>query len=165
MKRRSTAGARVALLFCLALALTACGDSGQAALPAASDGSLPPTTLSTDPSLAPVSGSISAFDQTSDGSTVVVAGATIDGAPGWIVVHADDEGPGDVLGHAAVPQGPSTKIVINLDKQVGTGSYWPMLHRDQGTAGTFEWPGPDGPVRPTNGKIAYASRKIVLTVP
>lgn len=112
-----------------------------------------------------VTGTIEAVDQTSDGATVVVAEVTIRGAGGWVVVHADAAGPGAVVGHAAIPEGTSENVVVPLDAKVGTGVYWPMLHRAGGVVGTLQWPGgPDGPVRPPGGGTSYAARRITLTV-
>ena len=87
-------------------------------------------------------------DQSSDGKTITVDAVNITGASGFIAVHADADGtPGPVVGHAAIPEGDSSKVVITLDAPVTTGSFWPMLHLDAGTIGTYEFPGPDGPVK------------------
>lgn len=156
-----------ALALAAAGSLVACGSAGGGgALPLAADSSVPlapPSSI--DPALRPVSGSIRAFDQPGDGTTVQVSDAEIHGASGWIVIHVDQEGPGDVVGHAPIPEGASAKVVVTLDRRMPPGGYWAMLHRDEGVTGTFEWPGPDGPVRPANGTVAYASRRFVLTAP
>lgn len=112
-----------------------------------------------------VIGTLEAVDQASDGTTVVVAEVTIHGAGGWVVVHADAAGPGAVVGHAAIPEGTSNNVVVHLDAKIGTGVYWPMLHRDGDVIGTFQWPGgPDGPVRPPGGGTSYAARRITVSV-
>ena len=67
-----------------------------------------------------------------------------------------------VVGHAAIPEGDSKDVVITLDTPVATGvSLWPMLHTDAGTIGTYEFPGPDGPVK--NG-ADIVMKKITVTV-
>lgn len=95
-----------------------------------------------------VSGSISASDQSGDGSTVMVDEVTIEGGGGFVVVHLDDGGsPGEVLGHVEVPEGTSTDVTVTLDSPVEEDvTLWPMLHFDAGEVGTYEFPGPDGPV-------------------
>lgn len=68
---------------------------------------------------------------------------------GWIVIHADDNGkPGTVLGHAAVKKGENDKVKVTLDDTRDLGvAVWAMLHIDAGTIGTYEFPGPDAPVK------------------
>ena len=93
-------------------------------------------------------GSISASDQSGDGSTVLVDEVTIEGGGGFVVVHLDDDGaPGEVLGHVEIPEGTSTDVTVTLDSPVDEDvTLWPMLHFDAGEVGTYEFPGPDGPV-------------------
>ena len=138
--------------------LGACGSdskSSTTAAPAAPAGSAAPG--------ATVSGSLDAADQTSDGKTITVSTVNVTGSSGFIAVHVDTAGaPGPVIGHAAVPEGDSKDVVITLDTPVATGvSLWPMLHTDAGTIGTYEFPGPDGPVK--NG-ADIVMKKITVTV-
>lgn len=95
-----------------------------------------------------VSGSISATDQSGDGSTVLVDEVTIEGGGGFVVVHLDDGGaPGEVLGNVEIPEGTSTDVTVTLDTPVDEDTtLWPMLHFDAGEVGAYEFPGPDGPV-------------------
>lgn len=95
-----------------------------------------------------VTGSISASDQSGDGSTVLVDEVTIEGGGGFVVVHLDDEGaPGEVLGNIEIPEGTSTDVTVSLDTPVeDDATLWPMLHFDAGEVGSYEFPGPDGPV-------------------
>ncbi|MGH3441204.1 MAG: cupredoxin domain-containing protein [Nitriliruptorales bacterium] len=104
---------------------------------------------------AAVTGSISAADQSGDGSTVTVDSVTISGAPGWVVVHADNEGsPGAVLGHVSIPEGTSTDVEVTLDAPLDESqSLWPMLHEDAGEEGTYEFPGADVPVMDDSGVV------------
>lgn len=94
------------------------------------------------------SGSITASDQSGDGSTVLIDEVTIEGASGFVVVHLDDEGaPGEVLGNAEIPEGTSTDVTVTLDSPVDDDvTLWPMLHFDAGEVGAYEFPGADGPV-------------------
>ena len=134
--------------------LGACGSDSTSSTTAAPAGSAAPG--------ATVSGSLDAADQTSDGKTITVSTVNITGSSGFIAVHADASGgPGPVVGHAAVPEGDSTSVVITLDAPITTGAYWPMLHTDAGTIGTYEFPGPDGPVK---SGADIVMKKITVTV-
>ena len=134
--------------------LGACGSDSKSSTTVAPAGSAAPG--------ATVSGSLDAADQTSDGKTITVSTVNIAGSSGFIAVHADASGgPGPVVGHAAVPEGDSTSVVITLDAPITTGAYWPMLHTDAGTIGTYEFPGPDGPVK---SGADIVMKKITVTV-
>ena len=149
---------------CLFVGLAACTGSGDEATDRGA--SAPTTTTAAPAGDRRVSGSIEVYDQTSDGSTLMVKRAAIQGAAGWVVVHVDEGGPGKVIACTAIPEGTSNDLAIALTTRVATGEVWPMLHRDAGQPGVCEWPGgPDGPVRPPGGAITYATKKILLTVP
>lgn len=141
--------------------LGACGSdddgSSDATTPAA--GSAAPAGSA---AAATVSGSLDAADQSSDGTTLTVSTVNITGSAGFIAVHLDADGaPGPVVGHGAIPEGDSSDVVITLDAPVTTGAYWPMLHLDAGTVGTYEFPGPDGPVK---SGADIVMKQITLTV-
>ncbi len=111
---------------------------------------------------AAVTGSLDAADQTGDGSSITVKSVNITGSAGFIAIHADASGqPGPVVGHVAIPEGDSSDVVVTLDAKSPTGAYWPMLHVDAGTPGTYEFPGPDGPVK---SGADIVMKKITLTV-
>lgn len=76
-------------------------------------------------------------------------------ADGWIVAHLDEGGkPGKVLGQTAVKAGANANVVIKLSESVPVdGKLWPMLHVDAGTIGTYEFPGPDAPVKDSAGNV------------
>ena len=96
-------------------------------------------------------------DQTINNGTVTVASVGSVG-PGWIVIHADNNGaPGAILGETAVSDGVNTNVVVKIDTSKATMTLWAMLHTDAGTIGTFEFPGgPDVPVT-QNGSIVQQS--------
>jgi LPXTG-motif cell wall-anchored protein len=97
-----------------------------------------------------------------DGSiTVASITATVDG---WIVAHLDENGgPGKVLGQTAVKAGDSKDVKIKLSEDVPAGGkMWPMLHIDAGTIGTYEFPGPDAPVKVGNDIVM---KQITITGP
>ena len=84
-----------------------------------------------------------------DGNVLTIAEAVID-APGWLVVHADENGSfGTVIGYAPLNAGQNTNIVIELEEGGITGTLFPMLHYDTDTVGEYEFgtvEGADGPV-------------------
>ncbi|MEP7201081.1 MAG: hypothetical protein ABI894_00625 [Ilumatobacteraceae bacterium] len=115
------------------------------------------------PAASAMSGSLDAADQSGDGQTMTIKAVNIAGSAGFIAVHADLDGkPGPVVGHVAIPAGDSSDVVVTLDKATPTGAYWPMLHLDAGTIGTYEFPGPDVPVK---SGADIVMKKITVTVP
>ena len=66
------------------------------------------------------------------------------------------------ISHAAIPAGDSSNVAVTLDTPSPTGAYWPMLHLDAGTIGTYEFPGPDVPVK---SGADIVMKKITVTVP
>ena len=115
------------------------------------------------PAASTVSGSLDAVDQPGDGKTITIKAVNITGSTGFIAIHADLDGkPGPVVGHVAIPTGDSSNVVVTLDKPSTTGAYWPMLHLDAGTIGTYEFPGPDVPVK---SGADIVMKKITVTVP
>lgn len=105
---------------------------------------------------------ITVEDQDSDGTSIHVASATVVGGPGFVVVHADDDGPGEVIGHVDIPEGTSTDVVVELDREIETGTYWPMIHVDEGEIGTYEFPGPDVPAQ-ADGEIVVVPIEVTVT--
>ena len=142
------------------MALGACSSSSKSS-PASAAAPGASTAASTAAST--VSGSLDAVDQQSDGKTITIKAVNITGSSGFIAIHADLSGkPGPVVGHVAIPAGASSDVVVTLDKASPTGAYWPMLHLDAGKIGTYEFPGPDVPVK-TGADIVM--KKITVTVP
>jgi len=92
--------------------------------------------------------SVTVADQAMADGTVTVAAAVSNG-PGWIVIHADNNGaPGPVIGHSdLLTDGVNSDIVIEIDAAAATDTLYAMLHTDAGEAGTYEFPGPDAPVQ------------------
>lgn len=89
---------------------------------------------------------IFAVDQDVVDGVVTITRVTSDG-PGWVVIHADDDGaPGPVIGYAAVPAGISATVEVTVDPEQVTPVLHPMLHVDAGVEGTYEFPGADVPV-------------------
>ena len=84
-----------------------------------------------------------------DGTTLTVEQATID-APGWLVIHADNNGaPGAVLGETPLHPGVNRNVTVDLMVDAAPSQVFPMLHYDTGEAGVYEFgtvEGADGPV-------------------
>lgn len=77
--------------------------------------------------------------------TIPLVDAAVDG---WLVIHADADGaPGPVIGFAPVAAGQTEDLAVPIDAAGGTDTVYAMLHIDEGTAGVYEFPGPDGPAR------------------
>lgn len=111
------------------------------------DAAAAPAAQPAAPAQQAATGTLDAADQVMANNTIVVASVSA-GQPGWIAVHLDEGGrPGRVIGTAAVSQGDSRDVQVQLGESVPAGgAVWPMLHVDAGTAGTYEFPGPDVPV-------------------
>ncbi len=72
---------------------------------------------------------------------------------GWIVIHANDK-TGTQLGHAPVKAGLNEGVTVHIDDPSKiTDKVSAMLHIDAGTIGTYEFPGPDVPVKDAAGQI------------
>lgn len=108
-------------------------------------------------------------DQEIRNDTVVVDRVVSDG-PGWIVIHADDNGaPGDVVGYSTVVDGENADVSVQIDTSllaVGMSeteamtdtegvTLYAMLHTDAGEEGAYEFPGDDTPVT-VDGEVVMA---------
>ena len=72
---------------------------------------------------------------------------------GWIVIHANDA-TATQLGHAPVKAGLNEGVQVKIDDPSKiTDKVSAMLHIDAGTIGTYEFPGPDVPVKDATGQI------------
>lgn len=104
--------------------------------------------------------------QANVGEAITVRSAVID-APGWLVVHADDDGaPGEVLGQAALREGVNLGVSVNVDQEAAGEGVWLMLHYDTGTEGAYEFgevEGADPPVL-LNGSPVLNSVSLVSGV-
>ncbi len=113
-------------------------ESGDVAVVGLSLTVLPPTSPS----------ALEAEEQTSDGTTVVIA--TVDlPANGFIAIHADNDGsPGPVIGHSDLLQaGETTDVVVTLDEPLtASGVVWPMVHIDMDGDGEYTFVPPDNAI-------------------
>jgi hypothetical protein len=115
-----------------------------------------PAQAQTDPDPATVAPQVTVFDQLLEDDTVTVASVFSDG-PGWIVIHADENGaPGPVIGHSAVDDGPNLDVSVAITTAEATELLYAMLHTDAGDVGTYEFPGPDAPVMENGTLVVLA---------
>jgi len=163
--------------------ISACGTSSTpaaapttpAAAPSTSSGSgsgsgygSAPTSAATSAAAVPAAtGTLSAMDQVSNGKSVMVASVDLQagGKGGWVALHADLNGkPGPVKYEVAVPAGASTNVTIPTPGGIPTGGYWPMLHVDDHTIGTYEFPQVPGADLPAMANGMVVMKKIMVTV-
>jgi predicted lipoprotein with Yx(FWY)xxD motif len=136
-----------------ALLLAACG---QAALPIAPTLAPNPGTATGPavPQTGPGSLQVVASDQTYDGTNVVIAKIMSKG-PGWMAIHAQQDGHiGDVIGYAHVNDGVNDNVTVKIDPKKATPVLYAMLHVDAGKVGTYEFPGPDVPAMQNGAMVS-----------
>jgi hypothetical protein len=87
----------------------------------------------------------------------ITATSVVTAEDGWLVVHADGGGrPGPVIGQTFVEAGTNLNVSVDLDAEGITDTLWPMMHRDTGEPGTYEFgavEGADGPIA-INGVVS-----------
>jgi len=103
--------------------------------------------------------SVTVGDQVVMDSYVIVS-KVVAAQDGWIVIHAGDKN-GTVLGHAPVKAGENDNVEVGIDLSQGTPTVSAMLHIDAGAIGTYEFPGPDVPVKDASGKVVNVPFKII----
>ncbi len=88
---------------------------------------------------------ISASDQSGDGTTVTVDDVELP-TDGFVVIHADADGaPGPILGWSdLLPAGESTDVTVTLNDPIGdSATVYPMAHVDANGNGVYEFMPPD----------------------
>ena len=104
--------------------------------------------------------SVSVADQETDGKVIITEVNAAD--PGWIVIHTESDGaPGPIIGYAAVNAGKNSDVEVEIDLGGATEKLFAMLHIDAGTAGTYEFPGDDAPVK--NGDAVVMTPFMITT--
>lgn len=102
-----------------------------------------------------VDASVAVEDQViSEDGTVTITEAVML-VDGWMVIHADNgEGkPGPVVGFAPLAAGINRNVAVGIDEAGATDTLFAMPHVDAGTAGDYEFPGDDAPVKDAGGNI------------
>ncbi len=141
----------ISLVAALTLFGAACGSDDDSADTTAASGAADTTTAATDAPddtiTEPVTGpaTISASDQSGDGTTVSVASVSLP-TDGFVVVHADGGGsPGPILGWSdLLPAGDNTDVVVELQEPLTESAIvYPMAHVDANGNGEYEFMPPD----------------------
>ena len=103
------------------------------------------------------------LDQVSDGRTMTVGVAEVDGTPGWVVVQQEvNRAPGPVVGMTRRLNGQAgDATTVRFSAPVRSGAYWVSLHRDLGRQRVYEFPGPDQIVVAAGSGL---QRRVVITV-
>ena len=145
----------------LSLVAAACGSDGAtdaADTTATTEGAVEETVEDAGPTTGPAT--ITAEDQSGDGTTVTVASITIP-TEGFIVIHADNDGaPGPILGWSdLLPAGDSSNIDVTLNTPLDADAkVFPMAHVDANANGVYEFMPPDVltdvPATTADGKVA-----------
>lgn len=147
MNRNSTKSSLMLFVICVATALTACAPSLSQAAAA--------PTASGVPGVTPL-------DQQFDGSTIMVPEAFSQG-PGWLVIHNQENGAaGPAIGETHINNGDNKNIVVHIDPSQATPVMYAMLHKDGGTVGVYEFPGPDQPVMVSGVMVSPSFKATIL---
>lgn len=122
--------------------------------PEATATSEPEPTAEEEPEMDMAAGGLEVEDQNlAEENTVTIPLVESEG-DGWLVIHSDNDGaPGPVIGFAAVTAGSNENLAVTIDPAGGTETVHAMLHVDAGTAGVYEFPGPDAPARDADENI------------
>ena len=154
----------------LLVTLTACGASTSStsaattATPAAA--SAEPTDKGRYGAPAAATGTLDAVDQKSDGKSLVVKSVDLEGVDGgWIAIHTDLAGkPGPIAGLVHVDKGTHGDVTVPFTTTAKSAAYWPMLHVDDHTVGTYEFPKVTGADLPVMSGSDVVMKRITLTV-
>lgn len=109
-------------------------------------------------------GSVTVSDQAADPANQVTIGSVVSVGSGFIVIHENGGGsPGPVIGHVAVADGANSDVVVTLDRDATNGeTLFAMLHIDEGTSGTYEFPGSDGPATDSEGAVIVVPFEVTV---
>lgn len=102
-------------------------------------------------------------DQLTDGRTMTVAAAEVNGSPGWVVVRADSDGqPGEVVAAVRRLNGQhGDEVEVPFTRPVESGAFWVSLHRDLGQQRQLELAGADELLESGSAPLL---RRVTLTV-
>jgi len=143
------------LILLALLALTSCSPS-----------IIPITGLQAQPSpVATAAGNplVTIHNKEYDGTNVIVEDAFSQG-PGWLVIHNQvNGGVGEAIGETHVDNGDNKNIIVKIDPNKATPVMYAMLHKDGGTVGKYEYPGPDEPVYDASGAMITPAFKATVS--
>ncbi len=152
----------------LTLVAAGCGDDDAEddAAPAVNDAGQEVEGGEMEGEAASATGTLTVKDQESDGTTITVDSAAIDGAPGWIAIHSDVDGaPGPVLGTVQLEERSQSDVQVTLDTPLETSAaVWPMIHVDDSKLGSYEFPAVEGADLPVTEGEKPVMEQIDITV-
>ncbi len=97
------------------------------------------------------------FSEQTEPGVIVIDSALID-APGWMVIHASNNGsPGQVLGFARLAPGTNINVRTDVDPLAAGAQVFPMLHYDTGELGVYEF----GTVEGADPPVSVLGRVVV----
>jgi hypothetical protein len=107
------------------------------------------------PTPVPIIPAVSVSDQGIEEDGRLIVDEVVAVEPGWLVIQTEAGGEaGTVLGYAAVDEGESEQVQVTIEAAGADPLLRAVLHVDSGTEGTFEYPGPDQPVRIDSETVA-----------
>ena len=161
----------------LFLSLSAClqdGEQGPTAVPPTpgnASAAVFPTTTSPaaaptlPPAPTPIVPMISVADQPLGETGRLQITSVSSPVTGWIVIYATEgTSAGNVLGVAPVEPGDQTNINITIDPLLASPTLSAQLHEDNGQAGVFEFPGPDGSLKAESAVVSQ-DFNVEITLP
>jgi hypothetical protein len=85
-----------------------------------------------------------AFSEQMEPGVIVIDRVLMD-APGWLVIHADNDGEvGEVLGYAPLREGVNRNVRVEVDEAMAGSQVFAMLHYDTNELGVYEFGTVDG---------------------
>ncbi|MCB9649693.1 MAG: hypothetical protein H6730_24305 [Deltaproteobacteria bacterium] len=107
---------------------------------------------------------VTAQSQTVDPTDRVVVSEVRVNGPGWLLIQADEGGPGEVLGRIPVQHGTNADLPVTLSRHVRSGeTLFAALHTDDGVVGDWEYDGVNGldlPVEDSAGVAVTAGFEV-----
>jgi len=110
-----------------------------------------PTEMATEAPM--TTNAVEVEDQALGEDNTVTVARVVSDTIGWMVIHADADGPGPVIGFSPVQAGENLDVVVEVDPAQVTPTLHAMLHVDDGEEGTYEFPDGDPPARDAEGNV------------
>lgn len=93
-------------------------------------------------------------------TATLMIGSVLSDGPGFLAIHNEVDGnSGEIIGFAAVGDGLTRNITVEVDATMLTPNLWPMLHTDDNTLGEFEFgqvEDADAPVIANDQMVGFA---------
>ena len=119
-----------------------------------------PTKEVTETPIIPIVNGLSINDQSGANGDILVGLVTAEKA-GWVAIFTDSNGqPGTLLGYTAVPAGTTEDVKVTVNPSKVTSKMIAILLVDEGTMGTFEYPGADMAATQSGSNVMAVFNKI-----